>query len=910
MLTKKIQNKNFKKRFILATVIIIVLSFILSGCQSIKDEISKETVKYEITSDFSGSTIGSQTGTVFDDILNSAISGLNHKYYDDITGQILALRNEEVDAVGLDEPVAKLVVSQNSDFEIFKQIIETDTYGFPMKKGSALTAEVSKVIDGFIEDGTIDALKEKWFSGDEEKMQIDMSEYTGYDTSGGVIKYVHDSTQTPMSYVDDNGNSAGYEVELILKIGKALSKKVEITQSNFSALITSVSSGKADIASGTISITDERRQSVDFPTSHYTGGIVLLCRKADVAIINNGNTDTQNLSFGQKIIDSFVKTFLKEYRWKLLLSGLLVTIIISILALIIGTILGFCICLLRRSENKTCSSITKFIIRFIQGIPVVVLLMILYYMVFVSSGISGVGVAIIGFSLNFGVNAAEIMRTGIDAVDNGQLEAATALAMNKRQTMYKIILPQAIRHFLPAYKGEFINMMKMTSVVGYIAVQDLTKASDIIRSRTYEAFFPLIVNALIYLLLAWGLTSLIGLIEIKLDYKKYRKTYPSAQKIAEHFSKKIFKKINTEEKQIISIENLTKEYNGHAIIKDVNASVNAGEVIAIIGPSGSGKTTFLRMINRLEKPSSGKTYIFGRDMDNSKDCLEMRKQVGMVFQKFNLFSHLSVIENVMLAPMTVLKVPKEEAYENALSLLNIVGLAQKAGSYPDEISGGQQQRVAIARALAMKPKILLLDEPTSALDPTMVSEVLSVIRALAKSGLTLMIVTHEMQFARDVSNRVFYLDQGEIYESGTPEQIFETPSKEKTRRFIYQSKVFEENITSHDFDFIGINTKIEEFGRKHIMPQKTINKLQRIFEELVVQTVLPTLSDEINISMVIEYSEETEQTKIFIKFNGELKEPTCEDELSMLIVREYTDSIEYVPHPDEELQNEIVVVCK
>lgn len=238
--------------------------------------------KYTQLSDFTGATIGSQTGTMFDDILDSAVTGLNHKYYDDISGQILALRNGKVDAICLDEPVAALAAAKNSDLAVFPTVVQTDTYGLPMTKDSPLTDEVSAIISGFADDGTLDALKDKWFSGDSDKMQVDMTEYTGYDTSNGVLRFIHDSTQTPMAYVNDDGNSAGYEVELVLMIGKALGRRVEITQANFSSLIASVASGAADIAAGCVSITDERRESVDFPTTHYEGGIVLLCRKADL----------------------------------------------------------------------------------------------------------------------------------------------------------------------------------------------------------------------------------------------------------------------------------------------------------------------------------------------------------------------------------------------------------------------------------------------------------------------------------------------------------------------------------------------------------------------------------------------------------------------------------------------------
>lgn len=236
---------------------------------------------------------------------------------------------------------------------------------------------------------------------------------------------------------------------------------------------------------------------------------------------------------------------------------------------------------------------------------------------------------------------------------------------------------------------------------------------------------------------------------------------------------------------LITIEHLRKEYADVTPLKDVCASISEGEVISIIGPSGTGKTTLLRCLNRLEAPTSGRVTLEGQDITDPKcDLARVRRKMGMVFQSFNLFQNLDVIENVMAGPVKLLKMPKKEARAKALQLLERVGVADKAASFPDELSGGQQQRVAIARAIAMDPKVLLFDEPTSALDPAMKEEVLSVIRSLAGDGRTMLIVTHELRFAKEVSDRVFYMDEGVICEEGTPAQIFDDPQKEKTRAFI------------------------------------------------------------------------------------------------------------------------------
>ena len=237
---------------------------------------------------------------------------------------------------------------------------------------------------------------------------------------------------------------------------------------------------------------------------------------------------------------------------------------------------------------------------------------------------------------------------------------------------------------------------------------------------------------------------------------------------------------------IIKTENLSKCFKGkiHAL-NSVNTEIKKGEVVVIIGPSGSGKSTFLRSLNLLEEPTDGHIYFEDTDiMDSKTDINLMRRKMGMVFQQFNLFPHKTVLQNMTLAPIKLLKMPKEEAEEKALKLLERVGLAGRASAYPSQLSGGQKQRVAIVRALAMNPDVMLFDEPTSALDPEMVGEVLDVMKQLAKEGMTMVVVTHEMGFAKEVADRVIFMCDGAIEEEGLPEEIFSNPQSPRTKQFL------------------------------------------------------------------------------------------------------------------------------
>jgi len=375
---------------------------------------------------------------------------------------------------------------------------------------------------------------------------------------------------------------------------------------------------------------------------------------------------------------------------------------------------------------------------------------------------------------------------------------------------------------------------------------------------------------------------------------------------------------------MIRLEHVEKKFeNGGTILKDVNAVIKDGDVISVIGPSGTGKSTLLRCINMLSAPTAGKIFIDDEEVTaEGYPLINVHKKIGMVFQSYSLFNHLSVIENVMLPQIEVYKRGKQEAYDRGMDILATVGMAQKANSFPSSLSGGQKQRVAIARTLATDPDIILFDEPTSALDPSMVDEVKSVIRDVAETGKTVMIVTHDMGFAKSICNRVFFMDQGGIYDDGTPEEIFDHPKKPNTIRFIERIKSMEVDIDDRDFDFVGIMSDISAFGTRNQFDPKLINKIQIVVEELIYTQLLPVLPDRIKIKLKIAFSEEKSNTAMMLEYNGSqmnvLEDSTeASDDIndimkkaSKMLIMNSIENFNYKYEPDSESGNQLILSFK
>lgn len=335
---------------------------------------------------------------------------------------------------------------------------------------------------------------------------------------------------------------------------------------------------------------------------------------------------------------------------------------------------------------------------------------------------------------------------------------------------------------------------------------------------------------------------------------------------------------------MFTVKHIQKEYKSHDgappvhVLTDVNCEIHEGDVISIIGPSGTGKSTFLRMLNMLEHPSGGEIWYKGESITARGYRLDLlRRKVGMVFQQFNLFPHMTVLENVIFAPVKLLDKSEDDAKEAAMALLRKVGMAEKANAYPGTLSGGQQQRVEIARCLAMEPEVILFDEPTSSLDPSMVAEVLSVMRQLASEKMTMLIVTHQMKFARDVSTRIFFMNNGVIYEEGTPDEVFGNPRHSATKEFVQGIKKLKFDVTGADFDFYDMASQMSAFCTKYGVADR-MTRVAHVTEEMT-QVVLASYRP---LRVVLSYTEMSGDVAVAFMIKDMKKSPLLNPDIDVI----------------------------
>ena len=468
------------------------------------------TLEYNAVNDIIGKRLGMLAGGAFDVIMMKNYEGVSQgdfSYYNSNAETIQALRSNKIDAIITDLPIAQLAVSKNEGIGIMPQVLVEDHYGIVLQKNSSYTEKFNERIRAYHKDGTIEKLYQKWTGSDDSAKTLPEHNWA---TPNGTISVAVSADSEPMAY-QSGTEITGMCVDLLLNIARDLGYELDLHSTVAGSLIAEVQSGRAEVAVSCFSITPERKQMVDMTEPFYDGGLVAIVR--DTAA-------TGNKGFLEGLADSFERTFITESRWQMILSGLGVTMVISIVSGAAGFALGFLFVLLRRKkENGIAEKLISLLEKVLGGLPVVVVLMVFYYVIFGALDISSIIVAILAFSLLFGASCGTIMWNAIRAVDVGQTEAGRALGFGDHDTFFLVVLPQAARNFAPLLLGQFVNLVKDTSIVGYIAVQDLTRVGDLIRARTMEAFFPIIAIAIIYFalcrLLAWLLGKLVKRLEPK-----------------------------------------------------------------------------------------------------------------------------------------------------------------------------------------------------------------------------------------------------------------------------------------------------------------------------------------------------------------------------------------------------------
>ncbi|MFO7602076.1 MAG: ABC transporter permease subunit [Candidatus Desulfacyla sp.] len=474
--------------------------------------------KMKTVDDVEDKTIGVLLGSVYDTYVTRTYPKANILQYQSISDLLMALKSGKIDVTYYDQVSVPEILKVNPDLGILAR----DIFSIPIGAGfnrddDTLREQFNAFLKEIRSNGVYQDMVTRWM----EKGTMDMPVIESPKTNGVLRTGVVNDVGMPFGLVRD-GRLIGFDIELSSRFAAYTGREYVPVPLQFGSLISSISTNKIDIITASMSITEERSRMIDFSDPYYESGVSLIARKdamdPSVAGANEGLGPRK--PFLERVSDSFYSNIILEKRYQLILDGLQVTILISIFSAVLGTLLGGLICFMRMSRLKILSVTAGLYISLLRGTPVLVLLMIIYYIVFASIHINPILVSIIAFALNFGAYVSEMFRTSIQSIDSGQKEAGIAGGFTRVQTFIHIIAPQALRHLLPVYKGEFISLVKMTSIVGYIAVQDLTKASDIIRSRTFDAFFPLLMAAVIYLVITWLLTRALSYIEISVAPKR------------------------------------------------------------------------------------------------------------------------------------------------------------------------------------------------------------------------------------------------------------------------------------------------------------------------------------------------------------------------------------------------------
>lgn len=501
-----------QERFIvLRHLTILMMAVLLSSCGD------NNGLNISSKKDIDGKRIVVATGTVQDEYAMKHYKNSKIMRVDVITDVVTSLMSNKADVSLIDGTLANLIVKQHPEIGIIDSCLRVNQAGFiftPSNK--VLKDSFNQFFAQLQKDGTASQILDKWEHHADTATMPPMPT----DVRNGSFSFVCCAAGPPYSMMK-NGVVCGSDVETAVRFAIWAKKRIDINVVNFCGEISGVSVGKFDMAGDEICITEERAKKVAFSLPYKAGNIAAIALRTNLAKNLNSNNAATQVGFWQKMKESLYHNILAEKRYEMLLEGLLYTTIIALASAIFGTLIGMLICYCRMRHNKWIRKTASYVIDFLRGVPQVVFLMILFYLVFVSDAVSGVWVSIIAFALIFGAYVSEMFRTTIEGIDNGQWEAGLSMGFTKVQTFRHFILPLTIQRVLPVYKGEFIGLIKNTSIVGYIAVVDLTKASDMIRSATFDPFFPLIIITLIYFLLIWLLTRLIVIVQIKTVAKRH-----------------------------------------------------------------------------------------------------------------------------------------------------------------------------------------------------------------------------------------------------------------------------------------------------------------------------------------------------------------------------------------------------
>lgn len=497
-----------------ATVLLLCLIIcgLFTGCGEVEQR------SFNTLDDFKNTRLGVMTGSVYDDYAKALFPDAERLYFSLLPDLLLALDQGKIDGFIAENTYVAAAKWEGAQIDTIAEPIDQTSAGlvFPKTdKHDKIRSEINEFIIKSHENGYIDELNEKWF-GDVEPTEVpDISSLSG---ENGTLRVALAPDLKPVTYFK-NGQPSGYEVDMLVAFAEEYGYALEFHSMNFEAILAGISRGKYDLGTGAFTYTEERAESVNFSELHLTVNVLM--------VIKSG-AEAAEASFFEELLLSFEKTFIRESRWKLLANGIGVTMLISVCSIVAGSALGFGLYMLSTSKVSLIRRITRAVARvysrIIEGTPIIVILMILFYVVFGSfATLSGVPVAIICFSLTFGAFVYSHLAVSVSSVDCGQAEAAYALGYTKNRAFFRVIFPQAMSIFLPSYCTQAVELVKATAVVGYIAVNDLTKMGDIIRSNTYEAFFPLITTAVIYFLLTWAISSLLGLIKLRFDTTRRKK---------------------------------------------------------------------------------------------------------------------------------------------------------------------------------------------------------------------------------------------------------------------------------------------------------------------------------------------------------------------------------------------------